>query len=307
MIKLFFFGTHNFAANILEKIFASNKFNIVGVVTAPDRHVGRNQAISKSAVKIIAEKIQAPIYQPESLKNFLPPELAQSDLALVVEYGKIIPIDIINAPKYKTLNIHGSILPSYRGASPIQTALLNGEKETGITLMLIDAKMDHGPILAIKETQIQPNEMKDDLSHRLSNLAADLFISVAPEYILNKITPKEQDHLSATYCHILSRDDGKINFSNSAEQIFNQYRALSPWPGIWCWHGQKRLKLQKICLSDNSIIEPGKIVFDNSKILIGCGQNSVLEAQILQWEGKKELTAKDFINGNSNINGIILN
>ncbi len=306
MIKIFFYGTHNFASAVLGKIIASNIFDVSGVVTAPDKQVGREQAVQKSAVKIMAEKFNIPVYQPESLKDFLPAELALTDLGVVVEYGKIIPLNILSTPKHKTINIHGSLLPKYRGASPIQSAILNGEKTTGITLMLMDEKMDHGPMLKKTEIQIYPDEIKDDLSARLSQTASELLISVAPDYIAGKIKPIEQEHDSATYCKILTREDGIINFSKSAIQIYNQYRALTPWPGIWCLADSKRLKLIKISIA-NKPVEQGKIIFDNTDILIGCAQNSAIKAEVLQLEGKKALSARDFINGNIGLNGSTLN
>jgi len=307
MIKIFFFGTHNFAASVLDKIIASDILCVSGVVTAPDKQVGREQAIQKSAVKNVAEKFGIPIYQPENLKNFLPDDLSLADLGIVVEYGKIIPINILNAPKHKTVNIHGSLLPKYRGASPIQSAILNGEKTTGVTLMLMDAKMDHGPILKKAEIPIEPDEIKDNLSIRLSQIASELVISAIPEYIAGKIKPVEQQHDSATYCKILTREDGKIDFSKkTASQIYNQFRALTPWPGIWCFAGNKRLKLIKISLS-NKPAQQAKILFDNSEIIIGCAENTAIKAEILQLEGKKTVSARDFINGNFNLSGSTLN
>lgn len=302
MIKIFFYGTHNFAADVLGKIIASNVFDVTGVVTAPDKQVGREQTMQKSAVKIMAEKFAIPIYQPQTLKDFLPPELSLTDLGVVVEYGKIIPINILNTPKHKTINIHGSLLPKYRGASPIQSAILNGEKTTGITLMLMDAKMDHGPIIKKAEIPIFENEMKEDLSVRLSQTASELFISTAPTFISGKIKPIEQDHNLATFCKILTREDGKIDFSKSAFEIYNQFRALTPWPGIWCFADRKRLKLIKISIA-NKQVKQGNIIFDDSEILIGCSENTAIKAEILQLEGKNALTAQDFINGNIGLNG----
>lgn len=300
MNTIYFFGTHEFAAAILEAVIKSGFFNIAGVVTMPDKPAGRHQEIQKSAVKIVAEKYGLKIDQPETLKNWKHP-VSNFQCNLVVDYGKIIPNSIINLPPLGTINIHPSLLPKYRGASPIQTALINGESQTGITIMKIDTEMDHGPIIIQKIVKIEPKDTYKELYARLAIEAGALLIQTLPDYLNGKIQPVEQDHKQATFTKMLIREDGKIDFAKSASEIFNLYRGLTPWPGIFSlWNG-RRLKLLKI-QKNNKDITAGKVVVENKKIFIGCGNGSIT-VQELQLEGKKTTLAEIFLNGYPNFNG----
>lgn len=306
MNTLVFYGTGEFAAGLLRSINSDANWKILAVITSPDRPTGRGQTNTSSAVKQAAEQIGLPIFQPEKLAGFIIAELAQADIGVVAEYGYILPVEILEMPKHGTVNLHGSLLPKYRGASPIQTAILNGEKTTGVTLMLMDAKMDHGPIISQKETEIGPEEMKNGLYDKLSGLAAELFLRDAPRYISGELAPAEQDHASATFCKILSRDDGRINFHKTAIEIYNQYRALTPWPGIWSTLNNKRLKFHRLTIADKIHLTPGQIEYDNDNIFVGCAGNTSIEALELQLEGRSSVTAREFINGNKSASGQIL-
>lgn len=296
MIKIIFYGTAEFAATILEAVIENKNYEILAVVTQPDKPVGRHQKMQKTPVKIIAEKYNLKILQPEKLKKFDDESLDQADISVVVQYGKIIPTRLLNKPKYKTLNLHGSILPQHRGASPIQSAILHGGTKTGITLMLMDEKMDHGPIIAIKSIDIEPDELVDQLSIKLATTASELLLNKIKPYINGEIIPKEQNHNIATFCKIITRDDGRINWEKTSIIIYNQYRALTPWPGIWTKFNNKRLKLLKIKLADKTDLQSGEISIENSRLFIGCSNNSSIEILELQLEGKKSWLAKDFIN-----------
>lgn len=307
MIKLVYYGTGKFSAIILEKIINHNDYQVLAIVTQPDKQTGRHHILSKSPVKIIAEKYNINIYQPNTLKNFYIEELTNADIAVVAEYGLIIPNRLIQLPKKATINIHTSLLPLYRGASPIQSALINGDTETGLTLMLIDEKMDHGPIIAQKKISIFANDLAPDIFNKLSDLGINLFFETIPQFIDEHITPIEQNHQLATYCKILNRDDGKIDFTKHNNQLIHNYwRGLYPWPGIWAYLDDKRLKLIKIALSSISNLLPGEIQIINNKLFIGCANKTAIEILELQLEGKKSLSAIDFINGNKNINGKII-
>ncbi|MDD2757891.1 MAG: methionyl-tRNA formyltransferase [Patescibacteria group bacterium] len=303
MIKIVFYGTGDFAAAVLRQIAVDGQFEILGVITQPDRPVGRRQETQKTSVKITAEKLGLAIMAPATLKDFDAPILTEADLGVVAEYGLIIPRRLLDLPKHKTVNLHGSILPFYRGASPIQTAILNGESKTGVTLMLMDEKMDHGPILAVTETPIRPDETQKELFARLADVAAKLFIDQAPRYVAGELRPIEQNHALATYCKILTRADGQINFSRSAQEIYNQYRALTPWPGIWTTFDGRRLKLTKIALTGNAELTSGKIKVNDGRIFIGSGINTAIEILALQMEGKKNLPAQEFIKGTRDFDG----
>jgi methionyl-tRNA formyltransferase len=219
---------------------------------------------------------------------------------VVAEYGLIIPERLLSLPKYGTVNLHGSLLPKYRGASPIQAAILNGETETGITLMLMDKKMDHGPVISTIITPISNNELFLSLYQRLAQLAADLFLRDIRKFIEEVLKPQPQDEGRATYCTMLNRDDGKVDFSKTAKSIFDQYRAFTPWPGLWTVYEGKRLKLGEISPTSGLNLEPGAISTDKNRITIGCGENTAIEVKSLQMEGKKLLSALEFLRGERN-------
>jgi len=300
-IKTLFFGTHNFATAILKGLIDSPFIEVVGVVTQPDKPAGRHHEVAESPVKKLARKKLIPIFQPTSLNNFDISPFRDYDLFIVCQYGLIIPKNVLDTPKQGSVNVHASLLPKYRGASPIQYALINGEKETGITIILMDEKMDHGPILAQDKIAIAADDTHNALSEKLAKLGNDLLIKTIPDWVEGKIVPQEQDHAQATFTKILKRDDGRISFDKTAEQIYNLYRGLTPWPGIWTmWEG-KRIKLLRIKPTDETI-EPGLVVIKNASIYIGCASGSI-QALELQMEGKKAMDARIFLQGYTKIAG----
>ncbi|MDD5043306.1 MAG: methionyl-tRNA formyltransferase [Patescibacteria group bacterium] len=300
-------GTSEFAVPILEKLIKN--YQIIGVFTQSDKPLGRNKELAKSPVKELALKNNLTIFQPQNLKeqNALNQikELSP-DLIVVVAYGKIIPQNIIKIPKYGVINIHGSLLPEYRGASPIQTAILNGGEKTGVTIMLIDEKMDHGPVLAKQELGITNNDTTETLSKKLSVLGADLLIKILPDYLSGKMKPTEQNHEQATFTKITTREDGQIDWFKSAEEIERQWRAFTPWPGIFTFWDGKRLKLNAIRIlntDNNPAQDIGKVfLIDDDNMGIYCGKGSLI-LEKLQLEGKKELTGQEFRRGYKNIIG----
>lgn len=282
-MKYIFFGNPEFSAIILKTLFSSN-YEITAVITNPDAPVGRKQILTPPPVKILAEKCGINILQPKTLTNYqLPITNYQLDLAIVAAYGKIIPKNILDIPRYGTINVHPSLLPKYRGASPIQNAILNGNKKTGITIMKIDEEMDHGPIFAQEELPIADSDTYESLSQKLALMGAELLIKTIPDYISGKIKPVEQKHSEATYTKIIKKEDGKINWSKSAAEIERMIRAFYPWPAAWAiWNG-KILK----------ILEAGV-----------CNGN--LEIKKLQLESGKALSFKEFLNGHKDFNVSIL-
>lgn len=294
MISLVYFGTHDFSATILETLIKSGLFDIKLVITQPDRPVGRKKEIQASSVKLIAQKYNLKIDQPETLKNYTL-EVA-ADLNITCQYGLIIPKTILETALRGSINVHTSLLPKYRGASPIQSALINGETETGITIMLMDEKMDHGDILRQLKISIAEDDTYETLSNKLLMMAPKLLIETINEYIDGKIIPQIQKHEEATFCKEFTRDDGQIDPTKNAQQIYNLYRGLTPWPGIWTqWH-DKRLKFLEIKLSSESV-SPGELVARSEKILFGGGDGLAIEISKLQMEGKKPMNTKEFING----------
>lgn len=304
MIPIVYFGTHDFAASVLEALFKSGQFDIKAVVTQPDRPAGRHQEVAKSAVKIVALKYGTPLLQPESLKNFHYP-ISNIQLSIVCEYGLIIPENIISFPEFGTINVHYSLLPKYRGASPIQSALINGETKTGVTIMQMDKGLDHGAVLAQAEVDILPDDTYLSLGTRIGPTAAELLISTAINFVNGIIKPVPQDDAQATICRTFSRDDGKIDWSKSAEEIYNLYRGLTPWPGIWTtWNG-KRLKFQKIKKAKKQESNPGVISLVEGKLIIGCGSDAI-EVFELQLEGGRAMPTTPFIAGHKDFIGSIL-
>ncbi|MDO8443667.1 MAG: methionyl-tRNA formyltransferase [Candidatus Azambacteria bacterium] len=271
-MKVIYLGTPEFSATILEALISSD-YEIAAVITNPDAPVGRKQILTPSPVKVLAEKNKIPVVQLDEIRNF------DIDLAIVAAYGKIIPKNILDIPHHGTINVHPSLLPKYRGASPIQNAIFNGDKKTGMTIMKLDEEMDHGPILAQEESPIADNDTYESLSQKLALLGAELLIKTIPGYVSGKIKLIEQNHAEATYTKIIKKEDGKINWSKSAEEIERMVRAFYPWPAAWTiWEGK------------------------TLKILEAEVRNGKLEIKKLQLEGGKILSIKEFKNGHKNFN-----
>ncbi len=320
MIEIVYFGTDEYAAQTLEALVNTRDFKIVMVVTQPDRPVGRNQEMIKSPVKMAAEKYGIEVIQPETLKTiatqrtytptapleggaaYVPTVLPPADLNIVYRYGLIIPQHILDLPKKGTINIHPSLLPKYRGPSPIQTAIMNGETETGITIMLMDEKMDHGPILAQETFAIEADDTYHTLSARMTPRVNELLSQTIPRFLSGEINSKPQDDSAATFSKILSRDDGKIDWNKSADEIYNLYRGLTPWPGVWTmWRG-KRLKLLSLKPSPTRGGTEGGVTITDGRLCVSCGNGSI-EVLELQLEGKKAVDVKTFLQGYKNISG----
>lgn len=295
-----FWGTEKFARDIL-KILIDNEYIPSAVVTAPDKAVGRKQIITAPPVKELALAHNIEVLQPdkikgntefyEKIKNLAP------DLSIVAQYGKILPLDILNLPKHKSINVHGSILPKYRGAAPVQFALLNGEKSTGVTLIQMDEKMDHGPILAMQELKIEATDTSASLLDKLAIVGGYLLINNIEDYINGDIDLLEQNHNNATFTQMISKEDALIDWSDSAKNIHNKLRAYNPWPGIYTFLEAKRLKiLATEILEENHHYEKGQIIFRDKNLFIACGKN-LLKINSLQLEGKNPMDATAFLSG----------
>lgn len=274
--RIIFFGTPDFAIPTLEKLIRKND-NIVAVFTRPDKSVGRKQILLSPPIKFKAESLRLKIFQPKTLKEddvFGDFKKLNPDICVIVAYGKIIPKKYLDVPKYGFINVHPSLLPKYRGPSPIQTAILNGEKETGVTIMVVDEEVDHGKIVSNIKYQISSIKNYKEIENDLAQLGAKLLVETLPKYMNSEIQPMEQDHSQATYTKLLTREDGRIDWNKSPQEIFNQILALNPEPGAWTiWKG-KILNIKRAGLTD------GK-----------------LDIQIIQMEGKKEMTLREFLNG----------
>ena len=279
------------------------------VITQPPRPKGRGQAVVKTPVHQLAKSLKLEVKTFDTLKT-REAEIAiagqEADLCVVVSYGVIVPRSVLKLARLGYLNIHPSLLPKYRGSSPIQTALLNGELVTGVTLMIMDDQMDHGPIIKQEELRIgDDNFMK--LHDRLANLGAEMLTHYLLPWVMGKISSTPQNDKRATFTKLLQKDNGKINWKKPAESIERQVRALNPWPGTWTTFESKLLKILSTSeMQGRFHLSPGEIKIQNDKLVIGCANNTALEAITLQLEGKSLIKAKDFIHGHKFITGVIL-
>lgn len=311
MKKIIFMGTPEFAVPTLQKLIDNNSYEIVGVFTQPDKPTGRKKALHPPPIKRTALQYNLSVFQPDKLsqKIIIQIKKLQPDVIIVVAYGKIIPQEIIDIPPFGIINIHASLLPKYRGASPIQTAILRGDKKTGVTIMLVDEKMDHGPVLAQQELTITPEETSASLHNKLTKKGADLLEQILPQWLNKKIKPQEQNHQQASYTKIITREDGKINWQDSAEQIEKQIRAFTPWPGAFTFINNKRLKIKSAeILNDKNCLSktiPGKIFTTPSGELGVICREGCLKLQTVQLEGKCEMSGQKFIIGHDNIIGSV--
>lgn len=306
-------GTSSFADAILKALI-KEKYNLVGVYTQTDKKVGRDQGLQKTAVRMTAEAEKIPVFTPsvfdgEALNQL---EGLKPDLIIVAAYGKILPQAILELPGFGAINVHTSLLPKYRGPSPIQNAILEGEEETGATIMLMDAGVDTGAILSQQKLAIDPDETAQQLSPRLAELSAQLLLETVPLWVERKINPREQDHRLATLCQLIERDDGRVIWMDEAKEIYDRYRAFQPWPGIfsyWQKNGNNlRLKLNRIALGaqlKNDGYSLGEVFKAGDRIAVQTGSGAVFLEEV-QLEGKSTMRIKDFINGNPGFIGSVL-
>ena len=307
--SIIFFGTSDFSTPSLQALITDARFSVKAVVTKPDMKVGRHQEVVEPPVKVMAKKNGIPVMQFESVKSAGSYETLKQvqsddpiDVYVVVSYGMIIPQNVLDLPKYGVINVHGSLLPKHRGASCVQSAIANGDKETGVTIMLMDKAMDHGPTLAQKSTEIKVDDTGGMVHDRLACIGAVLLTDTLAGFIEHKIESIEQDHNAATYCKILKREDGKIDWSKSAAEIERLIRAYDPWPGTYTKKDGKRIKILKTRILNSELrtpnTDPGDWVIEGDQLKITCGEG-VLEVLELQPEGKRRMSAKDFLAGNS--------
>lgn len=302
MISTVFFGTHTFATTILQSLIDDAEIDVALVVTQPDKPVGRKKVMTPPPIKPLAEEHGIPVVQPSSLKQYELP--GTFDIGVTAQYGLLVPKHILDTPTHGILNVHTSLLPKYRGASPIQSALIHGETETGVTIMKMDVGLDTGPILTQHTTQIDPVDTYPILDQKLANIAAEALPETLKGYIAGSISPQDQDDSLATHCKQFSRDNGRVDWTHSTTEIYNQYRGLTPWPGLWTTLDDKRLKLLTIAPADIDIT-PGMIANHEGKLLIGTNDHAI-EVTSLQLEGKQAMSAADFLAGYQSYVGVHL-
>jgi methionyl-tRNA formyltransferase len=308
-IKIIFAGTPNFSIPSFQALLSDKDFKILATITQPDKKVGRKQILSPTPVKIEAEKNEITVWQPEKIKECEEKIIkSKPDLGVVIAYGQIIPQNILDIPRYGWINIHGSLLPKYRGAACVQAAILAGDKETGITIMKIDKGLDTGQILKQTKIKISGEDTAEVLSDKLAKLGAGIIAETLKDYISGKIKQKNQNNSESTYVPTLKKEDGKIDWRKTAEEIERMTRAFNPWPGTWSKQQNKKIKI--ISVSSDSIKtsshKPGEIFLHDNQLAIQCGQNALI-IKNLQLEGKKETTAEELLRGHKDIVGQTLN
>ena len=300
--RIMFFGTPDFAAASLRGLI-DNDENIVGVVTQPDRPKGRNRKMAAPPVKVLAEGRNIPVYQPASVRTaeFLEWFRGQQvDLAIVAAYGKIIPKELLDIPPCGFVNVHASLLPRHRGASPIQTAVVMGDEESGITIMQMDVGLDTGDILLTSKAPINPDMTAADLHNDLAMIGGEAIVDYLCDLRTNSLKPQPQDDTQATYAPLLKKTDGEVSWDKPASSVYNHVRGMFPWPGAYTFHGDKRIRLYPLrgfTTEMDSGVEPGTIVrAEGDEIVVACGTGTVALGAI-QLEGRKAVAPHQFLQG----------
>jgi methionyl-tRNA formyltransferase len=321
-LRIFFCGTPDFAVPSLKSLHSNRGIKIEGVITQPDRPRGRGNEISLSPVAQLATEQNLPVHQPAKIRSdesFSLIESAHLDAIVIIAYGQIIPQRLIDLPRLGWINVHASLLPKYRGAAPIQWALINGETKTGVTTMRIDAGLDTGPILEKSELEIGPDETAPQLRARLAEAGAQLIGGTLTKLAAGAITPQPQDNSQATLAPPLKKEQGRIDWSLPAAQIYNRIRGLDPWPGAYSTFRGKQCQIWGLPaalpdqrpgqspggspdrLTDRALdfppSAPGTILAAHREIFVACGHSTWLRLTAVQLEGRKRISALEFANG----------
>jgi methionyl-tRNA formyltransferase len=300
---LVFCGTPRFAVPTLEKLVEAGH-SVPMAVTQPDRPRGRGMEVAVSPVKETAIRLGVDVLQPATLKNNAEfrgrLRETKPDAIIVVGYGRIIPQWMIDLPRFGNLNLHASLLPKYRGAAPIQWAIASGESVTGVTTMRIDAGLDTGAILMQREIPIGLEDTAETVGPTLASLGAELMVETLRELEGGQIHPIPQDHSRATLAPILKKEDGRMDFARSARDLFNRLRGFQPWPGAFTIFKRKTLRVHRAhAVQSATSLTPGQIAVEGSRLIVGCGKeaDTALELIEVQVEGKRRMTAQEFMNG----------
>ncbi|MEG2395812.1 MAG: methionyl-tRNA formyltransferase [Oscillospiraceae bacterium] len=299
-MKIVFMGTPEFSVPCLQRLI-DEKYDVVGVFTQPDKPKGRGYELSPPAVKVCALANNIAVFQPKSMKDGEALKILKElepELIVVIAYGKILPADILYFPKYGSINIHASLLPKYRGAAPIQWAVINGEQKSGVTSMQMNEGIDTGDMLLKAEIPIDINMTAGELHDALSKIGADVMQDTIKAIIENRLNPIKQNDNISTYSPMLSKELCPIDFNKSALEIHNKVRGLSPWPVATAILDGKKVKIHKTGLS-KIITEKsaGTIISNDDKLTVACGDKKCVDILELQLEGKKRMNVKDFLLG----------
>ncbi|MGM9616054.1 methionyl-tRNA formyltransferase [Butyricicoccus sp.] len=309
-MRMVFMGTPDFAVNSLERLIADGH-DIVGVFTQPDKPQGRKMKLTPPPVKQLALTHNIPVFQPDTFKNESQLALLQElnpEVIVVVAYGKLLPGYVLDLPKYGCINVHGSLLPKYRGAAPVQWMVLNGETTAGVTTMYMDRGLDTGDILLVSETEVGENETAGELFDRLAAMGADL-ISETIKRLPEGIERKPQDDSQSTYVSVLDKKMSVVDWSKSAQEVHNLIRGLDPWPVAVTTRGEVRLKLFQSRLTGKTTSLPAGSVTEadpKTGLFVACGDGNVLQITEIQMVGKKRMPAGDYLRGHGMEPGTVL-
>ncbi len=308
-MRIVFCGTPSFAVPTLKHLLAQTDFEIVGVITQPDRPRGRGQEVSFSPVKEAALAANVAVHQPEKIRAPESEALLQKlapDCVVIIAYGQIIPARLLPIPRLGWINLHASLLPKYRGAAPINWAIVNGETRTGVTTMRIDAGMDTGEMLLQREIEIGPQETAPELAARMSESGAPIMAETLRGLAAGSIAPKPQEHAKASYAPMLKKEDGRIDWKQPAKEIYNRMRGFAPWPGAYTTFRGQTCHVWAEPVSKEGDVAlpngagggvPGTLFSEKNELFIWCGDTTVLCLRLVKVEGRKPVKATDFANG----------
>jgi methionyl-tRNA formyltransferase len=303
-MRIVFCGTPEFAVPTLRALVANPEFAVEAVVTQPDRPRGRGQQVTASRVKEVALAAHARIYQPESVKTDEARDFfaeIKPDAAVIIAYGQIVPRRLLEIPRLGWMNLHASLLPKYRGAAPIAWAIINGESKTGLTTMRLDPGLDTGPILMQREIDIGSDETAPELAMRMAEMGAPLVIDSLVKLDRGEMAPIPQDASRASYAPILTKEHGRIDWGQTAGEIYNRIRGLAPWPGAFTTFRERLChiwgKPAAAVSHAASTQEPSSVILRDGAIEVVCGKGTRLELEAVQVEGRKRISAREFVNG----------
>ena len=299
-MKLVFMGTPAYSVKTLEALIEAGH-EIAAVFAQPDKPVGRKHLITQPPVKVCALQHGIPVYQPVTLKNGEAAEILREiapEMIVVTAYGKLLPKEVLELPRYGCVNGHASLLPAYRGASPIQWCIVNGEQKTGVTTMLMDEGMDTGDILETAETPIGENETADELFERLSVISAELTVKTVADLAAGTVCPKKQPAEGVSYAPIIQKEMALLDFSAwDAEEIRNRVRGFYSWPIAYFFFEGKRVKVLSSRLAENTAAPAGTVTESGDRLIIACKGGTAVELQTVQPEGSKPMSAKQMLCG----------
>lgn len=296
-MRIVFMGTPDFAAAILKRLIDTGR-NVVGAFSQPDKPVGRKQIIEPTPVKALAEANNIPVFQPAKLRDGTALQIMKElapDLVVVAAYGKILPVDLLNVPPLGCVNIHGSLLPKYRGAAPIQWAVLNGEKTTGVTSMYMAEGMDTGDMIMKLETEIGEDETSGELFVKLAEIGADAIEKTLELFDSGAVVGEKQDDSKATLAPMLKKEEAEIDFTKSAAEIHNLVRGMNPWPVAFTFYEGKTIKVYEAKAAEGFSGSCGELL-DKKRFVVGC-KDGAIELLTVQPEGKNKMSGGDFICG----------